>query len=97
MSSLLFSDAPFSNAPGPTYYCGKLLQVKYIESKRVVSFLYFSQRLGATWRWIGLRRGVRSAVWCFFGLFLAPYFVVQFGQKYNRNAPQFCGYRCSVM
>ena len=74
MSSLLFSDAPFSNAPGPTYYCGKLLQVKYIESERVVSFLYFSQILGATWRWIDLCRGVCSAIWCFFGVIFSTVF-----------------------
>ena len=97
MCSLLFSDAPFSNAPGPTYYRGKLLQVKYIKSERIVTFLYFSERLGATWRWVCLRRGVCGAVWYNFRLFLALYFVVLFGENHNRNTSQFCSYRCGAV
>ena len=44
-----------------------------------------------------LTKGVHGTVWCSFGSFLEPHFVVRFSQNYNYTAPQFCSYMCGVV
>ena len=42
-------------------------------------------------------RGVRGAVRCGFGPFLAPHFAVRFRQNHNCTTPHFCSHMCGVM